>query len=292
MAAPGRLIEYGARIEAELQSYLLHLRDIPSILAQAMTYSACGGGKRFRGGLAMGACEAVGGAPGAALPAACALEMVHAFSLIHDDLPCMDDDDLRRGKPTNHKVFGEAIALLAGDGLLVLGIQAIFLSRIPPERAAAAIGVLLQALGPSGMIGGQVLDMEAEDRRLSLDELRRKDGAKTGALIRAAARIGAIVGGGTKEEEEALDRYAESVGLAFQIIDDILDLTGEEDVIGKRPGSDRKNNKATYPALLGLERARALAEEEIAKALAAVAPFGERGSFLVEMAQYVATREK
>ena len=294
MTAPAKLIEYAALIEGELARGFQDTAGAPARLVEAMAYSVRGGGKRFRGALAMGACAAVGGRPAEALPAACALEMVHAFSLIHDDLPCMDDSDLRRGKPTNHRVYGEALALLAGDGLLVLGLQTLSrsASRLGPERALEAVAILLAALGAAGMIGGQVLDMEAGHTDSDLDALRALDAAKTGALIRAAARIGALVGGGTPAEGDTLGAYAASLGLAFQIVDDLLDLTGDAAAMGKPTGGDTANAKATYPSLLGLERARALAEAEIAKSLARVAVFGERGTFLADLARYVLSRDR
>lgn len=287
---PSLLSEYAAAIDAELDRLFREAGDIPSSLREAMAYSACGGGKRFRGALALGACVAVGGRPEQALSAACALEMAHAFSLVHDDLPCMDNSDLRRGKPSSHRVHGEAMALLAGDALLVQGLIVLVSSPGPPARVGAAVGILLDALGPAGMIGGQVLDMEAERRELTLDELRAKDAAKTGALIRAAARIGGVVGGGSEEEVKALDDYAAHLGLAFQIVDDILDLTGDPAALGK-PRSDERNGKATYPILLGVDRARELAAAEIDAALAALAPFGGRGAFLAELARFVGDRD-
>lgn len=292
MAAPALLIEYAERIEEELARVFRGLADAPAGLAEAMAYSACGG-KRFRGALAMGACAAVGGEPERALPAACALEMVHAFSLVHDDLPCMDNSDFRRGKPTSHRVFGEAMALLAGDALLVEGLSVLVKGFAEePALLSRALGILLWALGMRGMIGGQVLDMEASAKDLSLDELRGLHAAKTGALIRAAARLGAIAGGATPAEEEALDRYAASVGLAFQIVDDLLDLSGDEAKLGKPVGSDLRNAKTTYPLLLGEAAAREMAAREIERALGAILAFGERGRFLAELARYVVERDR
>jgi len=293
MVAPKELTRYADLVERALIRYLQELVTATPVLREAMTYSTCGGGKRVRAALAMGACEAVGGRAEEALPAACAVELVHAFSLVHDDLPCMDDDDLRRGRPTCHRVYGEAVALLTGDALLVQGLLALLdrPAKIPAKRRLAMILTLLSALGITGMIGGQVLDMQAEHTKLDLPGLRAKDAAKTGALIRAAVRLGALAGRGDAEQMEALDRYAASLGLAFQIMDDLLDLTGDAATIGKTPGSDLRHEKATYPALLGFEHARGLAEEEIDRALAALACFGDSGSFLAELARYVIHRD-
>ena len=294
MEPPVALLRYAALIEAELAGRLGKMDGVPAVLREAMSYSTCGGGKRFRGALALGACAAVGGREEVALRAACALEMVHAFSLIHDDLPCMDDDDLRRGKPTNHKVYGEAIALLAGDGLLVGGL-AVLAERTagcPPARTLAAVCTLLDALGPSGMIGGQVMDMLAEQVQIDLPALRSLHAAKTGALIRASVKIGALLGGAHPDQLAALDVYGEALGLAFQIVDDLLDLSGDMATLGKTPGSDLRSGKSTYPALLGQEEARTMAEGEIARAVVSLASFGERGAVLAEMAEYVGARDK
>lgn len=293
MDAPALLISYADLIETELKRCLAPEPGVPAVLCEAMAYSACGGGKRFRGGLAMGACVAVGGRAEQALPAACALEMVHAFSLIHDDLPCMDNSDLRRGRPTCHRVYGEALALLAGDGLLVRGVQILCADKLlAPEATLSVVRILLAALGIGGMVGGQVMDMAAEHTCPSLEELRALDAAKTGALIRASARIGAIAGGGGLLEQDALDAYAASLGLAFQIVDDLLDVTGDAAALGKPAGADSKNGKATYPGLLGLDRARELADREIERAIEQLAPFGERGAFLAELARYVGARDR
>jgi len=278
-------------IEDSLAQCFAETPDVPAVLREAMIYSACGGGKRFRGALVLGACAAVGGIERDALPAACAVEMVHAFSLVHDDLPCMDDDDLRRGKPTNHKVFGEALALLAGDGLLVEGLAVMTRTKAQPGRVAASLCMLLRALGPAGMIGGQTLDLLAETDKPDLAGLQAIHRAKTGALIRAAVGIGGLLGGGSSASLAALDKYAASLGLAFQIVDDLLDLTGDLAALGKTPGSDLRKEKATYPALLGLDRARKMAREEIDRALDALKPFGDRGTFLAEMARFVGERQ-
>ncbi|MGE5527932.1 MAG: polyprenyl synthetase family protein [Patescibacteria group bacterium] len=290
MAAPAALLRYADLIEDGLRTRLGGETGAPPVLLEAMRYSACGAGKRIRGALALGACAAVGGREEDALPAACALEMVHAFSLIHDDLPCMDNDDYRRGKPSCHKAFGEAYALLAGDALLVQGLAALAGSPGESARILAATRILLAALGPAGMIGGQVLDMQAEGKRLDPQSLRALHAAKTGALIRAAAAIGATLAGAGEARLAALDAYAASLGLAFQIIDDLLDAAGDAAALGKTPGGDARNAKAAFPSLLGLEASRRMAGEEIGKALAALEGFPGRADFLAELARYVEGR--
>lgn len=258
-----------------------------------MVYSTCGGGKRLRGILCLLSCEAVGGQWETALTSACALEMVHSYSLIHDDLPCMDDDDLRRGKPTNHLVFGEAIALLAGDALLTQAVE-VMLTKAPlglEEVYVEALKELITAVNTAGMIGGQVLDLEAEGQRLDLEGLREIHKMKTGALIRAALRMGGIIGQGSKEEIRALSRYGESLGLAFQITDDLLDLSADPMVLGKAVGSDLKNQKATYASILGVEKAKLLAEKEIADAKEALKFFGEKALVLNKIADDLLQRD-
>ena len=283
---------YKEKIEEALDSYLPSVTCTPAIIHEAMRYSACGGGKRIRGTLALIACEVAGGRWQDALPAACALEMVHAYSLIHDDLPCMDDDALRRGKPTNHRVFGEAVALLAGDALLTQGI-ATMLNYIPAgleEAYHRALQELVQASCTQGMIGGQVLDLAAEGKKLTLEELKLIYQWKTGALIRAALRMGVLIGGGEPWILEALTVYGEALGLAFQITDDLLDLEADPKILGKMVGSDLRKQKATYPALVGIDEAHRLAAEEISRACAALAPLAENGKVLIELAEAILKR--
>ena len=252
-----------------------------------------GGGKRLRPLLALLAAEACGADLAAALPAACALEMVHTYSLIHDDLPSMDDDDLRRGRPTCHKAFDEATAVLAGDGLLTLAFEVIVRHVRPPEAAALCVKALAEGAGPSGMVAGQMADLQAEGRDdptvEALEAIHRR---KTGALLRASLKIGGIVAGASEEVLNALESYGHAVGLAFQIVDDLLDVEGDEAKLGKRVHKDSGLGKWTYPGLLGLsgsrDRARQLADE----AVAALEPLGERGARLRALALDLLERDR
>jgi len=284
---------YKEQIDKGLETYLPSSSCVPQKLHEAMRYSVCGGGKRLRGVLTLLACEVAGGRWPNALPAACAIEMIHAYSLIHDDLPCMDDDDLRRGKPTNHRVYGEAIALLAGDALLTQGVKTM-VSYIPPglEREYhQALEELVVAGSSQGMIGGQVLDLAAEGKNLNLKELKEIHRRKTGAMIRAALRMGGTIGRGDPEVLKALTTFGEALGLAFQITDDLLDLEADPEILGKNTGSDLRKGKATYPGLVGVEEARRLAEEEINRACRALTPLAEKGKLLVALAQAVLIRD-
>ena len=257
----------------------------PVQLTKAMRYSLLGGGKRLRPILAMMAAEACGADPAEALPCGCAVEMVHTYSLIHDDLPAMDDDDLRRGRPTCHKAFDEATAILAGDGLLTLAFETIVRYTRPPEAAARCVGILAAAAGPSGMVGGQMADLQAEGRRdgtvALLESIHRR---KTGALLRAPLTMGAVVAGASELQVEALDRYGRAVGLAFQIVDDLLDVQGDEVKLGKRVRKDSELGKWTYPGLLGIEASRAKARGLADEAMAALDVFGDRSAHLRALA--------
>lgn len=263
-------------------------------LYDAMEYSLLAGGKRVRPVLTLEVCRMCGGDPVQALPFACAAEMIHTYSLIHDDLPCMDDDDLRRGRPTNHKVFGEANAVLAGDGLLTAAFETMLApgQKLPPERVLEAAGILARAAGGRGMVGGQVLDMAGEGRALGLTEVEELQRLKTGALIRAAVEMGCAVAGGAEEQREALCRYADCLGLAFQIQDDILDVVGDEATLGKPIGSDVRSDKTTFVALKGLADCRILVAELTDRAVEALAPFGSEAESLRGLAQSLAGREK
>jgi geranylgeranyl diphosphate synthase, type II len=286
------------RVEGALSAYLTALEAdgaspaCPSRLLAAMRYSLLGGGKRLRPILALMAAEACGGDPESALPAACALEMVHTYSLIHDDLPSMDDDDLRRGRPTCHKAFDEATAVLAGDGLLTLAFE--ILARDLPERAAArCVVALAEGGGPIGMVGGQMADLQAEGRLdANLEELEAIHRRKTGALLRASLRMGGIVAGADEVVLEALDTYGHAVGLAFQIVDDLLDVQGDEAKLGKRVNKDHGLGKWTYPGLLGLEGSRRHARELADEAVAALAPLAERGARLRALALDLLERDR
>jgi geranylgeranyl diphosphate synthase type II len=279
----------GARVEVLLADRLRRLEAAPRRLVEAMEYSLLAGGKRLRPLLCLAFAEAVrGGPPGAAAEdAACALEYIHTYSLVHDDLPAMDDDDLRRGRPTNHKVFGEAMAILAGDALLT---EAFALVGTGPEpRRAELVSRLAQAAGAVGMVGGQVLDI-AEDRPAEEAYLTRLHRAKTGALLRAACTLGVVAEGGTVAQVQAAERYGEAVGLAFQIADDVLDVTSSSEALGKPTGADAAAGRHTFPAVLGLEASRARARSLVEEALAAVRPLESVPGPLSALARYSVER--
>jgi len=253
MDLAARLREDAALVEEALGKVFAQKAAMADLYA-AMEYSLLAGGKRLRPILTLEVCRMLGGEDAVALPLACGVEMVHTYSLIHDDLPCMDDDDLRRGKPTNHKVYGEATAVLAGDGLLAAAFETVAAAPLPPERAVTAVQCLAHAAGPAGMVGGQALDMAGEGHSLVLDEVKELQKLKTGALIAAAARLGCIAAGCAPETEAAVVRFASKLGLAFQIQDDILDVSGDAAVLGKPVGSDQAHEKTTFVSLLGVER--------------------------------------
>lgn len=260
----------------------------------SMEYSLKAGGKRLRPILLIEACRALGGDVKKAYPFACAVEMIHTYSLIHDDLPAMDDDDLRRGKPTNHKVFGEGIAILAGDGLLNYAHELMIKSIVEDvenkslPRAAYEIS---NAAGVYGMIGGQCADLEGEGKPVDLKTLEFIHRHKTGALITAPLKAGAIIGGATKEQLESIEKYGEAIGLAFQITDDILDVVGDEKSLGKKVGSDEANEKSTYPSIYGLEESRKMAREQLEKALKQLEAFKDEADFFRELAKHIVERD-
>jgi geranylgeranyl diphosphate synthase, type II len=288
-----------ARVDAALDRFLLKAGVRPPRIHEAMRYSVFAGGKRLRPILCLAGAELCGGSWRRVLPTACALEMIHTYSLIHDDLPAMDDDDFRRGRPTCHKKFGEGVAILAGDALLTQGFQVMAQNaRMPgvkPGAVVRAMTIVADAAGSTGMIGGQTVDLEmagkngrsAGSRRETLDYIHSR---KTGALIRASLRAGGVLAGGSPPQLSALDRYGESIGLAFQIADDILDIVGDKKLLGKR-GSDRDNDKLTFPAVYGMDKSRSLAEEQIRRAKTAAAVFGPRGSVLCDLADYIINRK-
>lgn len=281
-------------VDQALERFLPEGTELPAPLHGSMRYSVFAGGKRVRPVLLLAACEAVGGAVKSALPAACAMEMIHTYSLIHDDLPAMDNDDFRRGNPTNHKVYGEATAILAGDALLTEAF--ILLSGngagVDPAARLRVINEIAQASGSRGMVGGQMLDMESEGKHeIDLATLSYIHTHKTGALIRASVRAGAIIGGAGEAGFDALTRYADAVGLAFQIADDILDVEGTTEELGKDAGSDQARGKATYPALMGLEASKARANELVEMALGALSSFDERAEPLRAIASYIVKRK-
>ena len=263
-----------AQVEAYLQAQLLGSPHY-KVLLEAMRYSLLSGGKRLRPVLVMSFAEAVGGAAEEVLPAAGAIEMVHTYSLIHDDLPCMDNDDYRRGRLTCHKVYGEDIATLAGDALQAAAFRTLAGMKSDPARVLRAVEVLASAAGEHGMVAGQILDLEGEKRAYNEEELREVHAHKTGDLIRAACQMGVILGGGTEEQVQAAGEFAMSLGLAFQIRDDMLDEIGSQQELGKPVGSDAANGKSTFVTIHGLEECQRLVEQETARALCAL----ERGGF-------------
>jgi geranylgeranyl diphosphate synthase type II len=265
-------------------------------LVAAMRYSLMAGGKRLRPILCLAAAEAVGGRQDQALPAAGALEMIHTYSLIHDDLPAMDDDELRRGKPTCHVAFDEATAILAGDALLTLAFQILSSTKISnPEQALAwleVIRTIADAAGYCGMIQGQMLDISSEGRNLSIDELESMHQLKTGALITAALRCGAIIGGAGKDQQAALEAYAGNIGLAFQVADDILNVEGDPELLGKAVGTDQLREKSTYPSILGLNESKQFAKKIVRNALQAIENFDKRSDALRAIATYIIERRR
>jgi geranylgeranyl diphosphate synthase type II len=283
-----------SQIDEALEHYLPKPAGLERNLLEATRYSLFAGGKRLRPILCLEAAAVVGGAAEEILPVACALEFIHTYSLIHDDLPAMDNDDFRRGKPTSHKVFGEAVAILAGDALLTEAFGLIHKAgekgRLPPDKLLEVVGILVKAAGYRGMIGGQVIDLESEARQVDLATVEYMHAHKTGALLSASLEIGALLGGGTRDQVSRLTRYGHHFGMAFQITDDVLDIEGEAAVMGKQPGSDVARNKKTYPALAGLVRSREAARENVEVALAVLASFDDKAEPLRALARYLLVR--
>ena len=273
---------------------LLHREEeYPQNLHRAMHYSLFAGGKRIRPALVLASSEAVGGRADEVLNTACAFECIHTYSLIHDDLPAIDNDDMRRGRPTCHKAFGEAAAILAGDALLTAAFELVAATKTAdPSRVIRVITELSKASGSVGMIGGQMVDIESEGTEVPFPVLEYIHIHKTGELILAAVRCGAIMGGAGQKELEALSKYGKSIGLAFQIADDILDVEGSADEMGKNTGGDEKKGKATYPALIGLDESRSRAEELVSIALKALEDFDKKADPLRAIASYIVQRRK
>ncbi|HGY5532395.1 MAG: geranylgeranyl diphosphate synthase CrtE [Prochlorococcus sp.] len=286
------LVESKARVEAALDESLGPER--PEQLREAMRYSLLAGGKRLRPILCLAACELAGGDSEQALSTAVALEMIHTMSLIHDDLPAMDNDDLRRGRPTNHKVYGDAVAILAGDALLTRSFEMVALRSpgVAPERLLKVVGELSVVAGAPGLVGGQVVDLECEGKQVDLDTLEFIHLHKTGALLSACVICGALIGGAEEDLIDALRIYARGIGLAFQIIDDILDVTASSDVLGKTAGKDLIADKTTYPKLLGLEESRRRAELLVSEAKAALEPWTASAAPLLALADYITSRDR
>lgn len=284
-----RIVENATTVENALRDFFTRKNN--TTLYKAMEYSTMCGGKRIRPFLVIEFCKLFGGSAEAAIPYACALEMIHTFSLIHDDLPCMDNDDLRRGKPTNHKVFGEAPALLAGDALVFAAFECASSNiHTDTEKRLAAVQVLAKASGADGMCEGQMIDIESEGKTLSFDQLLNLHAHKTGALIRAAAKLGAIAAGGSDADIQVADTYGAGIGLAFQIIDDILDRYGSTEELGKPIGSDQKNEKTTFLSFMDAEEALKYAKTVSDEACNAIR--GYTGSeTLCSLAEYLLTRK-
>lgn len=282
-------------VERFLESVMPAENFPPINLHRAMRYSLFAGGKRIRPILAMAACESAGGSSAAILPCAAALELIHTYSLIHDDLPAMDNDDYRRGKPTNHKVFGEAVAILAGDALLTMAFDLIsrteLMNGLEPLAQIRVVQEVATGAGEAGMVAGQVADIEAEGKDIDLAALEAMHRWKTGKLIRASVRVGAIVGGADHRSLEDLTRYAEDIGLAFQIADDVLNVVGSLEQLGKEAKTDVSRGKKTYPAFFGVEGARKLAEERVQSAIRHLQHFDTKAEALRNLARYVIARE-
>jgi geranylgeranyl diphosphate synthase type II len=287
------LSEQVRAVDAVLNEWVPDETVEPVSIHKAMRYSLFAGGKRIRPILAISAAYAISDSPAGIENAAITLELIHTYSLIHDDLPALDNDDLRRGRPTCHKVFGEAMAILAGDALLTLAFDVLSrLKHIPADRKVRLVGELATAAGTvGGMIGGQVNDIEGERRRPTAELLESIHRAKTGALLRASVRMGAIFAGATEQEIEALSRFGEHVGLAFQIIDDVLDVEESSEALGKTAGKDEAQQKITFPAVYGLERSREMAEQERVAAHLALRIFDDRAERLRQIADFIVQRK-
>ena len=280
-------------IEADLLKELQKTKSIDENLMRAMEYSLMAGGKRLRPILLMAAADSVGKSGEKFIKVADALEIIHTYSLIHDDLPAMDDDDYRRGKLTNHKIFGEATAILAGDALLTLAFEVILRQKdVPSDILLKVLREISVAAGAAGMVGGQAIDLHSEGVKIDFETLKLMHMSKTGALFRAAIRSGAILAQADEEKLKNLTSYAENFGLAFQITDDILDVTGDEKILGKSTGSDEKNLKSTYVSLISLDEAKNLAQIAVDEALNALKDFDSKADFLRDLVRYLIAREK
>jgi geranylgeranyl diphosphate synthase, type II len=278
------------QIDAALDRYTEFSNDCPRHLRDAIRYSLLAPGKRLRPVLVLFAAEACGGTWEAAMPAACAVEMIHAYSLVHDDLPAMDDDDLRRGRPTCHKAFGEAVAILAGDAMLTLAFEALSKDVSPPEVAAKCCAALAQAAGATNLVGGQADDLAVEFLAEDIQTLEGIHRRKTGAMFLVSLQLGGLTAGAGAGQQAALERYGRKIGLAFQIADDLLDVEGDEAAMGKRVGKDSQHGKLTFPGLLGVEESRRRATRLIDEACTALEPLGEKRAGLEALARYVVER--
>lgn len=279
------------KINSSLTHYMSYEENPQSIIYDAMKYSLFAGGKRLRPVIMLLVSDMLSGDENEVMPFACAMEMIHTYSLIHDDLPSMDNDDLRRGKPTNHKVYGEAMAILAGDSLLNRAFEITSNHKYKnPERALSAIASLSNSSGTEGMIGGQTVDIQSEGKKISEDELIYLHTLKTGAIIRSSGVIGAIMAGASKDEIKAIDDFCKNLGIAFQIQDDLLDVTGNEAELGKPIGSDTDSEKTTFVSLFGIEGTKKAVCDYTNKAISSLEIFGEKANILIELANYLINR--
>lgn len=291
MVAEARLEQCRTLVDKRLEHWLPPVTDVPAKLHEAMRYSALAPGKRIRPALCMASCASVGADPEAALDAGCALELIHCFSLIHDDLPAIDDDDLRRGRPTCHVQFGEALAVLAGDALFALAFEVASHCSPDPVVLTSVVRTLANATGSQGLVGGEVLDVEAEGGDGSMEDLVTIHKRKTGSLIAASCLIGGVLGGADAAQQKALAIFGEKVGLAFQVADDVLNVTSTAVELGKAAGSDEKKNKLTYPAFVGLEASRAESQRLLTEAIETVRVLPDPDQ-LVELAEYCVARTR
>jgi geranylgeranyl diphosphate synthase, type II len=285
------LAEGASQVETALDRFLPV--TYPDRIYESMRYSLLAGGKRLRPILCLAACELMGGTWDMAMPTACAIEMIHTMSLIHDDLPAMDNDDYRRGKLTNHKVYGEDIAILAGDGLLAYAFEviAVHTQNVPPSLILQVVAKLGRAVGAAGLVGGQVVDLESEGKPdVTLETLNFIHNHKTAALLEASVLCGAVLAGAKEVDLARLTTYSRNIGLAFQIVDDILDITASAEVLGKTAGKDLQAQKATFPSLLGLEESQRQADELVAAAKAELSAYGAKGLPLAAIADYITQR--
>ena len=292
MAEKYTLNEYVDLINKKLSELLYDVQDGQDYIREAMNYSLSNGGKRIRPILVLEFCRVCGGKVEDAVNFACAIEMIHTYSLIHDDLPCMDNDDFRRGKPSCHKAYGEEFALLAGDGLLTLAFETALKSKnIRPEILVEAVGTLANLAGVAGMVGGQVLDLQSEAANPTLEKLQTIDRLKTGALIKASVLLGCYAANVVDREKlKSAEKYAECIGMAFQIVDDILDVTSNPETLGKPVGSDEKNNKMTYVSFMGIEKSEKIVDDLTNEAIASLEGFEGDTQFIKELALSLAKR--
>ena len=282
------------QVESLLKEYMPSEEGYQKTIMESMNYSLSAGGKRLRPILTMEACKVVGGNVEDAIPFAMAIEMIHTYSLIHDDLPALDNDDLRRGKKTNHIVYGEDMAILAGDALLNYAFEVMLSNSIDkdnPNKYIKAMNEIVKSAGIYGMIGGQVVDVQSENQQIPKDKLDYIHKNKTAAIIIGCMRAGAIIGDATKEQLDNITKYAQNIGLSFQIVDDILDIVGDESKLGKKVGSDIENHKSTYPSLIGLEESKLVAYELIKEAKNSIETIGKDTKFLSDLADYIIDRE-